>query len=416
MKEQTPYWITLAHLPKWGTEKINRLVVKIVHDNKMSLEDFFMLSTTDWKEKFELSENDILLLEKEKEKLPNNAFLAEELLSQGFDIIPINSVEYSQTLKKNLKIKAPTILYIKGNKRILQEDSIAIVGSRKANEIALQFTDNVAKKATENFKIVVSGFAKGVDKQALDSAINYKGQSIIVLPQGIMTFGSGIKKYYKQITNGDVLVVSTFPPKMTWSVGLAMARNPIIYALANTIFVAQSENKGGTWSGVLDGLSKGRIIFVRKPNQEEQTANLILIEKGAKMVDIEGNIVETIASNLNQEKENLVVDLSKEEVNKIKIENIKEKVEEIEIKSQKNEVKPKEKQESEIEMKIDKVINLLEQKPITPRQIIEKIDLEISQAELTKKLKKIPNIQTTKQSNRIHYFLSENEQKLNLFK
>ncbi len=60
-------------------------------------------------------------------------------------------------------------------------------------QTCITFTDNIAKLASKNFKVVVSGFAKGVDKQALDSAINYKGQSIIVFPQGIMTFGSGFK-------------------------------------------------------------------------------------------------------------------------------------------------------------------------------------------------------------------------------
>ncbi|MGC9355014.1 MAG: DNA-processing protein DprA, partial [Mariniphaga sp.] len=128
----------------------------------------------------------------------------------------------------------------------------------------------------------------GVDKQALDSAIKYKGQSIIVLPQGIATFQSGFKKYYKQIIDGDVLVLSTFYPKAPWSVQLAMARNPIIYGLASEIYVAESSEKGGTWSGVMDGLKKGRVIYVRKPSAREKNANNSLISKGGKAVDIEG--------------------------------------------------------------------------------------------------------------------------------
>lgn len=222
--------------------------------------------------------------------MANNAFLAENFLSQGFEIIPITSPEYSKTLKANLKAAhSPAVLYVKGNKKILDEKSIAIVGSRDASEVALKFTDNIAKNASKCYKVVVSGFAKGVDKQALDSAINYKGQSIIVLPQGIMTFASGFKNYYKQIIDGDVLVLSTFPPKAGWSAGLAMARNPIIYGLADEIYVAESSEKGGTWSGVIDGLRKGRIIYVRKPEATEKNANNILIQKGAIPIDFNGN-------------------------------------------------------------------------------------------------------------------------------
>jgi len=207
-------------------------------------------------------------------------------------LIPIISIEYPQTLKDNLKTAhAPSVCYIKGNRQILKERSVAIVGSRDASDVSLQFTDTIAKKASMEYKVVVSGFAKGVDKQALDSALKYKGQSIIVLPQGIMTFNSGYKTYYKQIVNGDLLVFSTFFPKASWQVELAMARNPIIYGLAAEIFVAESSNKGGTWSGVQDGLRKGRKIFVRMPGTGEKCSNNLLISKGAIAVDMEGNLL-----------------------------------------------------------------------------------------------------------------------------
>ena len=112
-----------------------------------------------------------------------------------------------------------------------------------------------------------------------------------MLPQGISTFNSGFKKYYKQIIEGDVMVLSTFHPKANWSVGYAMARNPIIYGLATEIFVAESSNKGGTWSGVVDGLKKGRELFVRKPEFNEANANNQLIQMGAVPVDTNGTLL-----------------------------------------------------------------------------------------------------------------------------
>ncbi|HAH54264.1 MAG TPA: DNA transporter [Flavobacterium sp.] len=288
-KEEATYWIALAHLPRWGHLKINNLIIKFFHENKISIEEFFQLNESEWKNQYQLDEKQLLDLRQAKSELASNAFLAESYFSQGFEIIPITSPEYSKTLKGNLKAAhAPAVLYVKGNKKILEEKSIAIVGSRDASETALKFTDNIAKLASKEFKVVVSGFAKGVDKQALDSAINYKGQSIIVLPQGIMTFSSGFKNYYKQIIDGDVLVLSTFFPKAPWRAELAMARNPIIYGLADEIYVAESAEKGGTWSGVVDGLRKGRKIFVRKPEPNEKNANNLLIQKGAIPVDFNG--------------------------------------------------------------------------------------------------------------------------------
>lgn len=193
-------------------------------------------------------------------------------------------------LKQNLKTKScPPVVYIKGRKSLLQEKAVAIVGSRKAGKAALEFTDHVAQKSTQQNKVVVSGFAKGVDKQALDSAIAAKGKSIIVLPQGILTFQSGFKKYYQPIVNGDVLVLSTFFPKAGWEVGLAMARNAYIYGLADEIYVAESDSKGGTWEGVMDGLKRHRQIYVRIPRQQEKNANRELINRGAIPVNDYGH-------------------------------------------------------------------------------------------------------------------------------
>ncbi|MDT3696231.1 MAG: DNA-processing protein DprA [Ignavibacterium sp.] len=288
-EEEATYWIALAHLPRWGHLKINNLIIRFFYENKISIEEFFQLNENAWRDQYQLDEKQVSDLRLAKSELASNAFLAESFFSQGFEIIPIISPEYSKTLKTNLKVAhSPAVLYVKGNKKILEEKSIAIVGSRDASEIALNFTDNIAKLAIKEFKVVVSGFAKGVDKQALDSAINYKGQSVIVLPQGIMTFSSGFKNYYKQIIDGDVLVLSTFFPKAQWKAELAMARNPIIYGLADEIYVAESAEKGGTWSGVVDGLRKGRKIFVRKPEPNEKNANNLLIQKGAIPIDFNG--------------------------------------------------------------------------------------------------------------------------------
>lgn len=306
-KEEAVYWIALAHLPNWLHLKINNLITKFFYENKISIEEFFQLSEKIWRDQYQLDEKQISDLKQAKSKLASNAFLAEKLFNEGFEIIPITSPEYSKKLKANLKTAhAPAVLYVKGNKNILEKKSIAIVGSRNASETALKFADNIAKIACKKSKVVVSGFAKGVDRQALDSAIKYKGQSIIVLPQGIMTLSSVFQYYYKQIIDGDVLVLSTFFPKVPWKTELAMARNPIIYGLADEIYVAESAEKGGTWSGVIDGLRKGRKIFIRKPEPNEKNANNILIKKGAIPVDFNGVELPPTYDKKSTEQESIV--------------------------------------------------------------------------------------------------------------
>ncbi|MEA3446822.1 MAG: DNA-processing protein DprA [Bacteroidota bacterium] len=303
MNKELAYWMALAHVPKIKTKKKNEIIVRLFEQGK-SIIDFFEFEKSAWEKEYDINETEVELFLDAKKELSNYAFMVEDLTEQGYNILPITSQDYSPTLKKKLgRTYAPPVIYTKGNLQIMKEKSVAIVGSRKANDNSLEFTDNVAKKASKEYKVVVSGFAKGVDKQALDSALKYKGQSIIVLPQGIVTFKSGFKKFYKHIIDGDVMVLSTFYPKAPWSVQLAMARNPIIYGLASEIYVAESSEKGGTWSGVMDGLRKSRTIYVRIPNPKEKNANNLLISKGGKAVDIEGNMT---TYEMNEESKSIV--------------------------------------------------------------------------------------------------------------
>lgn len=362
MKNEATYWIALAHLPKWGYGKINSLIVKFFHYDKITIEDFFNLPESVWSGKYELDPKDISDLQTAKLELPNNAFFVESLFSQGYELVPITSPEYSKTLKQNLKTAhSPAVLYVKGNKQLLHEKSTAIVGSRAAGGKSLEFTDNIAKIASKDSKVVVSGFAKGVDKQALDSALKYEGQSIIVLPQGITTFNSGFKAYYKQIVNGDVLVLSTFHPKAVWSTGLAMARNPIIYGLADEIFVAESSEKGGTWSGVMDGLRKGRKIYVRNPESNEKNANILLIQKGASAVDYNG--IET--SNTIYAEHTTPISLVQESL--VSIDNVNERI-----------------------------LKVFNGKPLSAKEILEKSGLDWTSRKLTMQLQKMEEVQVVK--------------------
>lgn len=308
MNQDLTYWVTLASMPQMWTRRKNEIYINCFkHEPKITIRQLFEDQSL-WQELGLTPEESELFLQA-KNELANNSFLVEDLLSQGYNIIPIHSDEYPTTLKQNLKSGAPTVIYTKGNIELLKKPSVAIVGSRNANTESLVFTKNIAKKEVSEGKVIVSGFAKGVDRQALDSALENDGESIIVLPQGITTFSSGYKQYYKHITRGKVLVLSTFHPKAPWSVEFAMARNSIIYGLANTIYAAQSDDKGGTWAGVIDGLRKGREIFVRYPNKDEKNANLLLIQKGAKAVDMTGETISLTAEELMTDEEKAKVQL-----------------------------------------------------------------------------------------------------------
>lgn len=293
------YIISLAHLPRWRTKNINELSIRIIEERKLSFDEFFEFSSNDLRECFYLNEKEINDIYEAKNKLEETRQLVKELQNNNIEIIPFFSEDYPKTLKENLKITfGPPILYAKGNKEILHQKKIAVVGARNISKKGIEFTKTITKKLIEQNNVIVSGGAKGADQLALETALENDGEIIVILPQGILTYGYGFRKYLAQIQKGKVLILSTFFPKSQWNAGLAMARNRYVYGLANNIYVAETqkstkEKRSGTWEGVLDGVKKieqfdmqeYRKIFVRFADETEKCANNELINYGTIAID-----------------------------------------------------------------------------------------------------------------------------------
>lgn len=286
------YWIALAHAEGLGNPVKNHILAKC-YGMSNPLSTFFLSDSTAWISEYGLREDMIPSLKEAQKRITNYSFLAENIIDQGYEIITIFDDAYPRAIKNNLKFNSPVLLYAKGNISLLNSPCIAIVGSRNASPVSLQFTSSIARKAVSNGNVVVSGFAKGVDRMAFDATVETGGKTIVVLPQGITTFGSGFRSMHKNMVSGKIVVISQFYPEAPWNVGFAMARNTLIYGFADSIYVAQSDEKGGTYAGVTEGLRHKRPIFVRRPQADEKSANGLLISMGASPVDMTGNVVTT---------------------------------------------------------------------------------------------------------------------------
>lgn len=95
------------------------------------------------------------------------------------DLITINDKEYPQRLKQIYD--PPVVIFIKGNKKILNEKSVSIVGCRNCTK----YGEFVAKKLAYNLSLnninIVSGLAKGIDTFAHIGAIEAKGKTVAVV-------------------------------------------------------------------------------------------------------------------------------------------------------------------------------------------------------------------------------------------
>ena len=184
--------------------------------------------------------------------------------------------------------ESPPILFVHGNRALLEMRSVGFYGSRKASEKGLSITARSSRMLVDESYCIVSGYAQGVDMAAHIEALGSGGSTIFVLADGILRFGE--KREVKGLLNGgNHLVVSQFPPLLTWTPHNAMKRNSTIIGLSDAMILVESGARGGTFAAGEETLKMRRPLFVidfAAPGPSAE-ANPYFIKKGG--LPIRGN-------------------------------------------------------------------------------------------------------------------------------
>lgn len=200
----------------------------------------------------------------------------------GLWIITLSDAEYPLRLKQRLKAQSPPVLFGCGNKKLLDQGGIAIVGSRHATDADLNDTRALAQTITTQGYSVISGGARGVDEAAMLSALEHDGTVIGVLANNLLhTAING--KYRTAVLKNNLVLISPFNPEAPFNVGNAMSRNKYIYCLADAaIVVASGYGTGGTWNGAMENLKQGWTPLWVKFDQDIKSGNAALVRNGAR--------------------------------------------------------------------------------------------------------------------------------------
>jgi DNA protecting protein DprA len=166
----------------------------------------------------------------------------------------------------------PGLLYVEGPTSLLRQRSVAIVGSRDADDQVLRATGELAQKLADKGINVISGYARGVDFAAHLASLKGGGTTTAVLSEGLAGFAH--KKEIRQYINQfNTAVVSQFTPRARWAAHNAMARNKLVIALADAIVVMTSgperdENNrmSGTFDAGISAQHMGVPTFVVSPS------------------------------------------------------------------------------------------------------------------------------------------------------
>jgi predicted Rossmann fold nucleotide-binding protein DprA/Smf involved in DNA uptake len=209
-------------------------------------------------------------------------FAIEEWQRNGIWIISRSDADYPNRYKHHLKDKAPPLLFGVGNRSLLSGGGLGIVGSRNVDQAGEAFTRQVAELCAYNGMPVVSGGARGVDQISMTTALEAGGVSIGILAENLLR-KSVERKNRQAIADGRLLLLSPYHPNARFTVGTAMGRNKLIYAMSDYSTIVSAEyKKGGTWAGAEEELKrkKSLSVFVRVGKDAPQ-GNSKLLDLGA---------------------------------------------------------------------------------------------------------------------------------------
>jgi predicted Rossmann fold nucleotide-binding protein DprA/Smf involved in DNA uptake len=200
----------------------------------------------------------------------------------GLWVMTRSDPDYPDRLKRRLRAGSPPLLFGCGNRSLLANGGLAVVGSRDTEESELAFAARLGAEAAAQGMSIVSGGARGVDEAAMLGALEHEGTTVGVLADSLLRAATSAK-YRKYLMARDLALVSPFNPEARFEVGNAMARNRYIYCLADAaIVVSSSLGKGGTWTGAIENLDERWVPLWVKASSHPASGNPELVRRGAR--------------------------------------------------------------------------------------------------------------------------------------
>ncbi len=203
-------------------------------------------------------------------------------LSKRAWLLISTSPEYPAALRA--LVDAPAELRVVGELPDLQR-AISIVGTRRADDEALDFAYSLAREAVLRGFSVVSGGAIGIDRAAHEGAIDGGGQTVVVLPTGLdVPYPRANHDLYERVCGAGCLVTEV-EDGADAQPGRFLTRNRLIAALGRSTIVVQAPSRSGALSTARFAQRLGRPVFAvpASPWDPRGSGNLSLLLKGARI-------------------------------------------------------------------------------------------------------------------------------------
>jgi DNA processing protein len=191
----------------------------------------------------------------------------------------------------------PPVLWTRGNREVLPEPAIAVVGSRAATPYALQVAARLGAELAERGLIVVSGLARGVDSAAHRGCLRAGGRTVALL-------GSGVDRVYPPehaeladdiALNG--LVAAELGPGAAPLPDHFPLRNRLISGISLATVVVEASEYSGSLITARCALEQGRDVMAVPGSvlTGRNRGSHALLKDGARVVESADDILQELS-------------------------------------------------------------------------------------------------------------------------
>ncbi len=300
-------WIILSKAPRLGPAKFKQLIEHFDSPERIlsaSLEELSRISTID-QSTLDYITNKAKEIDVEKD--------LDRIDKLRVSLVSIKDSEYPFNLKTIFD--PPFVLYIRGELKKEDVNSVAIVGTRRATNYGKIIARRLGRDLAREGITVVSGMARGIDTSAHWGALEAGGRTIAVLGCGVdVIYPFENKKLMEAIVEKGA-VISEFPLRAIPQAQNFPRRNRIISGLSKGVVVVEAPFKSGALITANFALEQGREVFAvpgNITNPYSHGSNL-LIKEGAKLVEDVADILEELHIYFKEEKVKPSPSLSNEE-------------------------------------------------------------------------------------------------------
>jgi DNA processing protein len=217
----------------------------------------------------------------------------------GIAIVSYDSDLYPERLKEIYD--PPPVLWVKGDGRLLERSSIAVVGTRRPTPYGSGMAERLSRDLAARGLLIVSGMARGVDTAAHKGALAAGKPTLAVWGTGAdVVYPKENARLAEQIVETGGAVVSemplgTFPAPQNFP-----RRNRILSGLSLGVLVVEASENSGTRVTARCAADQGRDVYAvpgNVTNPGSWTPNT-LIKQGAQLTATWEDVWESLPSQV----------------------------------------------------------------------------------------------------------------------